>query len=151
MIRPEPITLKLSQVLELFQACQGFEGYNKMIKGGDDSVTVPFDLDGLTRVALGMNVRALRSIAQAHGEAVDGLRKAHLPDGFDPKTASPEDRAARIAAAQLFNEEVKKLADAEVEVKLRRVKIDDLKLDKNPISPNQIALLEPILDEGDDA
>jgi|GEM_PF-5067888 len=146
-VKPKSLKLKMSQALELFQAYQAFGGYNKTV-GDEKSVVVPFDLGGLTRVALAMNATALRPFVEAHNDAAEALRKQHVPDGFDPKVATPAERGARIAAMQSYAAEVKKLADAVIDVKQRPIALDDLKPDVNPIDPSILILLAPVLVEG---
>jgi hypothetical protein len=145
VIKPKAMKLKLSQVLELFAAYQAFGGYNKTVGDDEKSVLVPFDIGGLTRVAIGMNASALRPLVEAHNDALSALRKQHAPDGFNPKTATAAEKAQRIAGMQAYTAEEKKLSDAMVEVKQRLFNLDDLKPDTNPYDPGLFTLLEPVL------
>lgn len=126
MIKPEPLTLKMSAVIELFQAYQMFGGYNK-IDGDKKSVRVPFDIAGLTRVAMGLNLRDIRPLVDAHNDAMGELRKLHTDDG------------------EAFGEAARTLAETTHEILQRKIKIDDLKPEENPIDPGVYMLLAPVL------
>lgn len=144
LIQPVTIKIKMSLVLELFQAQQTFGGYAKVVDGGK-AVNIPFDINGMTRIAIGMNVRDLRSVVDSYHEAVKLLRAQYIRSDVDPKTLSPVEQAAFAQAVDKFNGEVQVLLDAEAEVKQRKIKLADLKPEDNPFDPNMYAALDPIL------
>lgn len=132
LIKPEAIKLKMALVLELFQAQQTFGGYAKV--EGDKTVTIPYSIGGLTRLAIGLNVKDLRSIVEEYQSAVKALREQHI--------GSKELSQPLVDA---FNKEVQTLLDAETEVKQRKIKLADLNPTENPFDPNLYAALDPIL------
>lgn len=139
----EAFKLKLSEAQQLAQAIAALDNSpEKIVKQGegqpDKVVRLAYDISGTARLALFRNLRELNSQL----DDFDKTRIATVKKIWGERTPDKDKDEAEFAR---FQKEFGVLLDTPIEVKLTRIKTDDLRLDQNPIPLTVLSALTPIL------
>jgi len=137
----EPIKLKVSDLLALQQGLAAFDGQQKVVPQGDAPakvVLVPYELSGKTRWIIAQNLAALQPQVKAADDARNALVKQI---GGEAGTIAAVDSAKVSKFTAAYNE----ILAQPLTVELTKVKLEDLKLDANPLPPTLLSSLNPII------
>jgi hypothetical protein len=134
------VRLTTQSALNLFNGLAALDGYDRVVKKGDDEIVVRghFKFSGTFRRLLGRNMTNLR-VEIDHYEKAHNALIEQLADGGN---VVPPEKLADFAAQKnaLLNEEV--------EVDLKQFSESELNLDENvAISHNVYSLIQPLLME----
>lgn len=105
---------------------------------------------GTFRAALGSNIRILTTLQQgAQADQQKILLEVFKGKGGTPpdKDASSEEKAEFAKQSIAYDKQLKELTAAPCAVQLTRIKVSDLKLEKNELPASALANLDKILDK----
>ena len=135
--------LALNSALELVAALRALDGYQRVIKSGENEqiIQASYKLDGSTRRKISKNIAVLKVEAAAFQEASSKLFQ-EISGGVDRLNPDILEEAFKITQ---FNRENDKLLKEVIEVELLTIAAAKLQLDDNPIPGSVLASLEPII------
>jgi hypothetical protein len=137
----EPIKLKVADALALNAALSSLDGQQKVVPQGEAPaklVVVPYEFSGKIRWTIAQNLTALAPSVKSADEARNALVKQV---GGESGTIAATDsvRVSKFTAA--YNE----ILTQPLTVELTKVKLEELKLDANPIPATLLSALTPIV------
>lgn len=139
------LKLKITEIINLYNALSSLDGYSKTVKRGEDESTtvVPYSFSGKLRWNIAKNLGVLKPHIKDYTKVRDDLVKQHsLPDEttIDAKT--------NPAGWKAFSEENDKLGANEIEVdKLLILEVNEMLKDENPVSASVLDALSAVLSE----
>lgn len=131
--------LKLSNILNLSAALNALEGRDRVVRENntDKVVREPYKIDSDALLAIVINMNTLDPLVRAYQRARNVLVREFADEKGVVNAASPK--------GMEFSKKEEALLDADEDVKLRKIKVTALALDKNSIPPGVLAGLFPIL------
>ena len=131
-----PDSITIDQAIGVMRALGQLDRYEVQDKDGK-AVSIPYKFSGALRYLIASDLDLATTAARQYQTAVNALVMQisgggnKVPDELLPK----------------FNEENNKLLAAPAGVILRKIKLDDLKLDENPIPVSVLSVLMPIIEK----
>lgn len=142
--------LTVGEALTMLQAFRNLDGRVVVVKqnGVDTSVTTPWDFgSGTFRMKIAKNVAALVAVEQQ----VEDTRQKIVAEIQSRLPVGKNGEASAIAQGtpeyEAFSKQINDMLKQPAQVTLSRIKVSELKLDKNEIPVTVLAALDPILDE----
>lgn len=136
----EPMTLTMAQAREVYGAILSLDGYQKIIRAGDQetAVRVPYSFSSGTLLALAKNTDRLKPVVTAFDTA-----RTRLILDLSAGTGKLEDPEAQAKFLKELNEMLKAPQDVDL-VKIRDAELGLGAPKNNPIPPSVISQLAPI-------
>lgn len=130
-------TLTVEQIVNISTALEALDRYDRVSSDGK-VVSMPYVFELRTRLDIAHDLEEARAVRRAYQAAVQA-RIAKMAGGG--AAVPPDQQGAWVV-------ENEAMLRASSGVRLRRIKISDLKLDENPVPATVLSVLLPILDEG---
>lgn len=131
----DKITLKRYEVNELAAALREMSGRQEVVKDGDGKlhgiIAQPYDFTYQARYGFAKTLRAIAPDMETYESVRKEVASKKFPEGTDDTR----------------DEEYRKFMIESVEIEVHKVKIVDVKIDTNKLSPQTIAALLPMLTE----
>ena len=131
----------IEQLLSLQQGLVALDSaYQRIIGEGKSAqaVSLRYDLPKQTRVDNGLRLSRIEPVLAIYNKQREELVKKYGTVVGEEFKVSPQHQIA-------FSEENRELLAAEVELDLPALKLDDLKLDANPVPGVVLSLLAPLI------
>ena len=141
------LKLKITEIIDLYNALSSLDGYSKFIKRGEDEsvVTIPYVFTGKMRWNIAKNLGVLKPHIKDYTKVRDSLIKQYcLPEEtiIDAKT--------NPVGWKAFNQENDKLGHEQIEVNgLLALDINEMLKDENPVPASILNALEILLQENE--
>jgi len=147
---PKP-PLTTGQALNILAGMRAIDTHTIVVKQGADQAIIPNQPweygDGKFRLRISRNISALKTLADAHEEARQRIVAEIMQTMPAPAPGKTKEIAPNTPEFEKFSQQYKDLIAAPAQVDLFRIKASELKLDKNEIPAESIALLAPIFDD----
>lgn len=143
-------TLTVADALSMLQAFRNLDGRIVVVKqnGVDTPVQMPWEFgSGTLRLRIARNVTALAAIEKAVEESRQNIVKEIIKGMPVGKDGPPTSVVPGTPEFDNFSKQIADMLKQPAQVTLSRIKVGELKLDKNEIPVTALSALEPILDE----
>ena len=139
------IKLKITEIIDLYNALSSLDGHSKSIKQGENEsvITVPYHFSGKLRWNIAKNLGVLKPHIKDYTKVRDDLIKQYSL----PEETTINSKTNPIGW-KVFSEENDKLGREEIEVNgLLNLDVNELLKDENPVSALTLNALSILLQE----